>query len=600
MSPRQPYLLRELAETLHHELELQAVPSSLHLRGFPEPRPSLVYVLLDPKSYVTNEAEQALPDDAILRRTIFVCAEAPPSTDEDRHVALLRRAGAVFVLDQRSVVAMHRLGITARVLRPGYSKSLDRFDPTAPRPIDVTFLGIHSLRRTKFLGRAARVLSRHNCVLEISEESPKAEDTSSPLAQARWPLLAETKVLISLHRDDQARFDWGGAVDAIHAGAVVVTEPSSGTSPLVPGEHLMATSADSLPYLVEELLRNEQRLARLRSAAYERLKTWVPYALSVAILRAVVVDLVGEPVPSGAGLGKLRPEPAAVHGPVPLAAQDDGPNIEPSSPEPGLIEVAHESPAWASRRAPRVTAVIPLHAGDGEIVATLDSLAHSTLRDVELVVVVASGGEPDFETAKRWMCEQSRISSRLVLADVSGVGAARNIGLDCARGSFLLILAPGQELYPRCLDVLAGILEATPEAAFGYPIQEVIGASDDFVQHSGDYLLSFVGWHPERLRLGNVIHAPALIRTNRLRELGGFSTDPRLDGFEDYDLWCRVADRGWRGQLAPQVLARRTESGSSRTLSAIHPSYGDATNALTERAPTLMAGAFGAPARRRS
>ncbi|MGB8879362.1 MAG: hypothetical protein WCD11_23815, partial [Solirubrobacteraceae bacterium] len=98
------------------------------------------------------------------------------------------------------------------------------------------------------------------------------------------------------------------------------------------------------------------------------------------------------------------------------------------------------------------------------------------------------------------------------------------------------------------------------------------------------------------LREGNVVHAPALIRTNRLRQLGGFATDPRLDGFEDYDLWCRIADRGWCGQLAPQVLARRTESASSRTLSAIYPSCSDATTALMERAPTLMAGAFGAPA----
>ena len=125
-----------------------------------------------------------------------------------------------------------------------------------------------------------------------------------------------------------------------------------------------------------------------------------------------------------------------------------------------------------------------------------------------------------------------------------------------------------------------------PEMAFVYPMQEVTGAADAFVEAGGDYLLSFLGWDPGRLRLGNDIHAPALIRTGRLRALGGFATDPRLNGFEDYDLWCRMADRGWRGQLVPQELARRTESDSSRALSAIHPSPGDATGALMERAPT--------------
>ena len=110
------------------------------------------------------------------------------------HIALLRRAGAVFALDQRSVVAMHRSGIPARLIRPGYSKSLDHFDPRASRPIDVMFLGAHSLRRTKYLGRAARLLSRHNCLLQISDEHPGPGDTSSFLAQSRWPLLAQTKV----------------------------------------------------------------------------------------------------------------------------------------------------------------------------------------------------------------------------------------------------------------------------------------------------------------------------------------------------------------------------------------------------------------------
>ena len=77
--------------------------------------------------------------------------------------------------------------------------------------------------------------------------------------------------------------------------------------------------------------------------------------------------------------------------------------------------------------------------------------------------------------------------------------------------------------------MLVGTLEAMPEMAFVYPIQEVTGAPDEFVEAGGDYLLSYLGWDPGRLRSRNDIHAPALIRTDRLRELGGFATDPRLE-----------------------------------------------------------------------
>ena len=170
------------------------------------------------------------------------------------------------------------------------------------------FLGAHSLRRTTYLSRAARVLSRHNCLLQISDGAPSPGDTSSYLGLGRWPLLARTKVLINIHRSDDSRFEWRPALDAIHAGAVVVTEHASGIAPLEPGEHLLVASPDALPYVVETLLRDEQRLARIRAQAYERLSAWIPYALWVSVLRASVVELVGEPIPPGTAMGTLRPE----------------------------------------------------------------------------------------------------------------------------------------------------------------------------------------------------------------------------------------------------------------------------------------------------
>ena len=570
MSARQPYPLRELAATLGHELELQAVPSSLHLGAFPEYRPSLVYVLLDPQAYLAEEGEDALPEPGVLRRTIFLCSELPSAIAEDGHIALLKRAGAVFVLDRRMVAAMYRWGLAARLVRPGYSKALDRFDPTGPRPIDVLFLGARSPRRTKYLGRAARVLARYNCVLQICDETPTASDISSPLAEARWPSLVEAKVLMSMHRDEQSRFDWQAALDAIHAGAVVVTEPSSGVAPLVAGEHLVVSSADSIPYVVEALLGDAQLLARLRYAAYERLRAWIPYALSVAVLRAAVVELVGEPVPIGAAVGRPRPAPPAADSPRTRSGPERTAESETWSPGATPIELAYESPAWRSRRAPRVSAVATLHGPVHELAATLDSLAQSRLPDFEVVIVDRNGGKQSRQVIVDWMLAHRRIAARLVVARASGVGRARNIGLDFARGALALILTAGQELYPRCLDALTGPLEAMPEVAFAYPMLVVTGSADEFVHAGGDYLLNYREWDPERVRVRNDIHAPALIRTESLRRMGGFGTDPRLAGFEDHDLWCRMADRGWRGHRVPEVLARRPESSGSATLSVPH------------------------------
>jgi hypothetical protein len=588
MSACQPYSLRELAATLQYELGLQAVASSLHLGRFPDHRPDRVYVLLDPAGYAAIEGEEALPDDAILKRTILLCAD--DGAPGDGELDLLQRAGAVFALDARTRLAMERAGVPARLLRPGYSKSLDHFDPDATRPIDVMFLGAHSLRRTKYLSRAARVLARHNCLVQISEPGPSHGEPSS-LAESRWALLAQTKVVINLHRGEDVGLEWRRTLDAIHAGAVVVAEHSSGIAPLVPGEHLMVAGPDSLPYVAEAMLRDEPRLASLRSLAHERISTWVPYALPVSILRAAVVELVGEPVPPGASLGATRPRPAGTDWIAPPVAAESDPEIAPGG-EATDVEVAHESPGWEALGEPRLTVITALAGDRGQVELTLDSVVSSRLREFELVVVDGGSGEETRAGVEGWMDDHPGVAARLVMTSERGLGAARNAGLGSVRAPYCLILDAGQEIYPRCLGALADTLAAMPEVAFIYPMAEVTDAPDAFVNAGGDYLMSFSGWDPARLRLGNHIQVPALIRSDRLRELGGFATDSRLAGFEDYDLWCRMAERGWRGQLVAQELARRPESGSSGALATIRLLPGAAATALAERAPRLLCGAL--------
>jgi hypothetical protein len=620
LSPGQDYPLRELAETVRYELELQDVPSAVTLGGFPVPVDGRVPILIDPLGYLSAQGQLALPADPILRRTIFLCPgrQAAPTAP---YLELLRRAGSVFVTDQRSVVALHRNGIPARLMRPGYSKLRDRFDPDATRSVDVMFLGRESLRRTRYLNHAAKVLSRRNCLLQLSPDEVTSGPTGSFLADGRWPLLAATKVLMLLHHDDDPEFEWQAALDAVHAGAVVVTEQSAGISPLVPGRHLVVAAPESLPYVIDGLLSDEERLAELRIAAHERLSQWIPFALSVSILRAAVVELVGEPIAPGAALMgtglTLQSDGDTPASPVASADRGELERIQRQLGETQRessdlrrrlaslqetvrsirgrgwnLRTAHESSAWRARRDVRVSALTITRGDDKRLAETLDSLSASRLWDYEVIVVnVQPGGTASGRgLAERWMSSHPRVAARLIECRLDpGRGAARNIALDFARGRHCLLLDPGDAIYPRCLDVLSGTLDGIPDVAFAYPIQEVTGQVDAFVAAGGDNLLSYLGWDPGRLRSGNLIHAPVLIDTGRLRELGGFTSEPLLDGLDEYDLWCRMAERDWRGQLVPQMLARRSESGLSPVLVERKPAPGPAMISLQARSPSFLA-----------
>jgi hypothetical protein len=300
VAPGQPYAARELAETLVHELALQDMPGEVtladQLPAADDPDALLpVYVVVDPRPVVSADGP-VLPGPELLRRTVVVWTGAPPAVGDGPAVAPLRWAGAVFATSQRSVAALHRAGVKARLLRAGYTERLDRFDPNAPRPIEVLFLGVESPRRNERLRHAREVLDGCRFEVVTAEAPPPADEPGARLAAPRWDLLTQAGILLSIHAGEDRQIDWPGVLDAIHAGAVVVTEHSSEIAPLVPGEQLIVASPDALAHIAGALLRDPARLQAIRQAAHARLRDWIPYALWASILRAAVVELIGEPV----------------------------------------------------------------------------------------------------------------------------------------------------------------------------------------------------------------------------------------------------------------------------------------------------------------
>lgn len=293
LSPAQPAALRALADTLAHELGLQGVPSTVHLGAFPPSRPDQVWILLNPRQYVACEGNDALPGAAGMRRTICVCEERPPAERDDEDWLRLDRAGALFTLDAHDRRELALQGLHPRLLRPGYSGSLDRYSAVADRPIDVAFTGERTDRTAPLLADAAEVLAGWSCRLDGAERSGTAGSPGPAPAE----LLAQSKLIISLQPTPDRRLRWREVIDAVHCGAVVVSEHGAGIAPFIAGEHLLVAGPHAVGHVAAALLRQPERLAAIRAAAYERLSAWIPYALPVSVLRASIVELVGEPEP---------------------------------------------------------------------------------------------------------------------------------------------------------------------------------------------------------------------------------------------------------------------------------------------------------------
>ncbi|MBO0705172.1 MAG: glycosyltransferase, partial [Candidatus Dormibacteraeota bacterium] len=249
------------------------------------------------------------------------------------------------------------------------------------------------------------------------------------------------------------------------------------------------------------------------------------------------------------------------------------------------VRRAWEGPAYRALGAPRVSIVTALYNHRRWVVEALQSVATSTYRDLEMIVVDDGSSDGSAERVQAWGEANAEVPLLILQHPLNrGLPSARNTGLDFARGEFVLILDSDNKILPSCLGKLVEALDADPGADFAYGML----ASFDDDGYQG--LVSYFPWDPWRLRKGNYIDALALLRTRALRDLGGYTLDRRLYGWEDYDLYCRIAEQGGRGAFVPEVVASYRQSPASmRSLTDI--STLSAFGALAERCPTLMKGA---------
>jgi hypothetical protein len=159
------------------------------------------------------------------------------------------------------------------------------------------------------------------------------------------------------------------------------------------------------------------------------------------------------------------------------------------------------------------------------------------------------------------------------------VGALLNALTQRGRGELLFVLDPAGGVFPSTLARLMNALEADPEALFSYPMVAVYDREQPIE------LASSLPWEPERLARGGRVEATMMLRRDRLVEIGGFSSDPRLAGWEAFELWCRCAEAGAHGRHVPQVLAWR------RQIPPFASAEREQSHALMrERYPRLLAG----------
>jgi len=208
---------------------------------------------------------------------------------------------------------------------------------------------------------------------------------------------------------------------------------------------------------------------------------------------------------------------------------------------------------------PLVSVIIPAYDVSEFIGEALDSVLAQRLTDYEIIVI--NDGSPDTEALERAL---KPYMSRIVYLkqENRGVSAARNTGIQAARGSLIAFLDGDDTWLPNYLEVQVARIQADPTIDVLYPNVIMFGdpseAGEEFMTicpSNGEVTF-------ERLLLQecNVSNC-SIARRETILRAGLF--DESLRSVEDFDLWLRVIKEGGRITYHRDVLARyRRRTGS--------------------------------------
>jgi glycosyltransferase involved in cell wall biosynthesis len=189
-----------------------------------------------------------------------------------------------------------------------------------------------------------------------------------------------------------------------------------------------------------------------------------------------------------------------------------------------------------------VSVIIPTYRRAAFLQRAIQSVLHQTHRDLELIVV--ENGQSDDGKAVVSRLQQRDHRLRYLYQPRPDPTAARNLGIDAARGRYIAFLDNDDEWLPSKLQRQVAVLERDPAVAlvacWGWWV--TIDDTGQAIDHTPLQVKGPLSYHT-LVTQGNVFSSlsSVMIRRDCLRHVGGLNA--RYAIASDYDLFLRLARR---------------------------------------------------------
>lgn len=239
---------------------------------------------------------------------------------------------------------------------------------------------------------------------------------------------------------------------------------------------------------------------------------------------------------------------------------------------------------------PFVSVIIPIYNTETFIARSLQSVINQTYKNLEILVVNDGSCDRGPEIVKEFAEKDHRI--RLLWQDNAGVAAARNLGIQHAKGAFIAPIDADDIWFP---NNIARQVEAMEKG--GSEVGVVYSWSTDIDENDQPK----GGFRAAKIR-GNVYStliahnfignaSATLIRRSCLSVLGGYDCSLReqqAQGCEDWDLYLRIAEH-YHFEVVPEFLIgyRKLASSMSGNYQSMAKSHALVMASIQEKYPNF-------------
>lgn len=207
---------------------------------------------------------------------------------------------------------------------------------------------------------------------------------------------------------------------------------------------------------------------------------------------------------------------------------------------------------------PLVSVVIPCFNTHQFLKEAISSMQDQTFKEVEIIIV--NDGSTNQETLEAFQ----ELPSHIIMLHKSngGLASARNYGISNSKGDIIITLDSDDKFAPTFVEEAIQLLNRKKEVGIVSSYIQEFGESNKVWRSSAYDDFSFL--------TENRIVSCCAFRKQCWIDVGGYDENMRT-GYEDWEFWIRVTQKGWKVHIIPKKLFFYRKSASSMLASETEP-----------------------------